>query len=391
VAHNLWFRSFLPLAPLLASAALVRVHAQAEPSSITWPALNGKVPSQRFRLSSKPRIDFGTAAGPDPTLLSGVVGAIRFPSGTIAVGDAGNNRVLLIHPPSPVAVIGRTGDGPGEYRIPYWLGRCGTEELGVFDAGHNSLTLVSSSGILRTSITLPPTISFDQIVLCKGEHNLFVLLVHPTNQLVGGESFVVPTVLVRLRGGTRLDTIGKAGVQEYYVGKGVNAFIDKVLGKASLVAANADLIYSCDNQNGVVTVIDTSGASTGEFRLGLNRRRVNAADWTTALSERLAVHPYARSRVRIQAVLHELRAPKEFPLIDAIRVDVFGHLWVKTYDNYSSSIATWLVVTKTGRPIAVIAMPRALDIKEVGEDYVLGVAPDNDGVQHVMLYDLIRK
>jgi hypothetical protein len=92
----------------------------------------------------------------------------------------------------------------------------------------------------------------------------------------------------------------------------------------------------------------------------------------------------------IEAVLDELKPPRDLPLVDAIRADLLGNLWVRTYDNLTTASATWLVLTSTGKPLAVGVMPRALDIREIGSDYVLGILPDADGVQHVVVYDLSR-
>lgn len=365
--------------------------AQGGAPPLTWPTLGNQTPTRRYVLSEKPRFTFGTAAGPDATLLNGVVGATQLASGTLAVGDAGNNRVVFVRVGAGATISGRSGDGPGEFRALAWVGRCGPTEVGAYDGVHNRLTLLDGNGTPRAAIKFPPAISFDQIVLCKGEREQFILVVHPTSRMNGGETVVVPTVLVRLRDGSRLDTIAAAGVQEYYVGEGVSAFVDKVLGRASLVTASGDVLYVCDNQEGLVTAYSTTGARPSSFRLDLKRLRVSPSDWTRALADRLAAHPYPRSRLRIDAVLRQLTQPQNFPLVWAIRGDPAGYLWVRTFDNYGTSTSTWIVVASTGALIARIATPRGLDIREIGLDYVLGMVLDEDGVQRLVTYDLTRE
>lgn len=362
--------------------------AQSVQPRITWPTVNGHVPAARYHIGEHPRTDFGTAAGPDLTLLSGVVGAVRLEDGTLAVGDAGNTRVLFISGASARAV-GRRGDGPGEFRIPLWLGHCGPDAIGVFDAAHNSMTFLSAAGRVQATLPLPAAVSFAQVVLCTGRDAIWVLQNQPTT-VQKGERFRIRPVLMRIANGAVTDTLATEGSQEYYAARNVGAFLDVPLGEYTLATAGGGLVYLGHTRSGLVAVFDSSGARLREFTIRTPRRAVTHDAWTRVVQERIARHPFARTRAAAAAVLSELAPPADFPQFDSARADARGNLWVRTFDNLATSTATWVILNATGRAVAAIALPRDLDVRDIGSDYIVGVEADRDGVEHVVLYDLRR-
>lgn len=365
--------------------------AQSLPRNLRWPVVDGTTPKRKIVLLSDPELRVGTAAGADPTLLSGVIGAVRLPEGTIAIGDANSQRVLFFDQQGAfLRSAGREGDGPGEYRLPRWFGKCRDGRLAVYDGAHNSMTFLSPAGEYLEVMAVPPFVNFDRAVSCAGPGHTIMLFNHVRHRVTPGQHLTVPAAVVRITGPAAVDTVASGGVQEYYVAQSIGASSEVPLGRAMLVAAGRSLLFTADNMDGLVTVYDSSGARRARFTLGITRHRMSRSHWDQAVRARISAEPLERSRKLLKAVLGELSPGPTLPLIDDIRADAADHLWVRTYDNYTTDLATWVVLELTGRPVAVAVSRRSLDIRDIGHDYLLGVSLDSDGVEQVFLHRFCR-
>ena len=357
---------------------------QAPPArtQFEWPKLPGLAsPEIRLTLLSKPDLRLGSADGPDHTLFNGIAGAVRLSQGDIALGDAGNRRVLFFDARGRyLRSMGRVGDGPGEFRQPRWFGRCHNGSLAFHDGAHARVTYLSPDGEIRGFETLPVGANFDQILWCSGTKLLFIFLNRPRGPVQPGEYLQVPTALVRAEG-PAIDTILKSGTREFYVGKSVSALSAVPLGQATEAIAGRGIIYVCSNGEGSCDVIDTTGRRLRVFQLHLPRRRVGPAEWTRAIADHFQGEPARGVRTTGAELMKEIRPKEEFPAFDQIRSDVEGNLWVRTFDNYLSKVATWVAFTPLGKPFALIAVPRAFQILEIGRDYIVGFERDPEGVE----------
>lgn len=367
-----------------------RLLAQGSPQTaprFDWPRLNSsQLPRLRLTLLSQPKLRIGSADGADFTLFNGIAGAVRLATGEIVIGDAGNRRVLYFDANGEfVRSVGRVGDGPGEFRQPRWFGKCANGNLAYHDGAHARLTFISSSGQVLGSEPLPVGANFDQLLWCSGEHRLFVFLNQPRDPLQLGEYLEVQTTLIQANG-ARIDTLAKPGAQEYYIGKTVRALTTVPLGNSTKAIANSKLLYICTSKDGACELRDTEGKLVRTFALNLPRRKVAPADWTSALSEHYQAEPARSVRTKGAQLLKEIRPRETFPSFDQLRIDVAGNLWVRTFDNFSSPISTWMILSQTGRPIAFVALRRSFQILEIGADFILGFVRDADGVEFVELH-----
>ena len=375
------------LAMALQFAAMVVESVAAQDAPVIWPGVNGK-PARRFTLPA-PELTIGTAAGPEPTRFAGVVGAARLSSGEIVIGDAGSNRILFFDAAGRyLRAAGRAGDGPGEYRLLRWLGACADGTIGAYDPAHTSITFVAPTGRVQGTLKTPAWVGFDTPLACLDSASLIMLFNQIRVRVTPGQHVAAPTAVVRIRGPLAVDTITSAGVQDYYVAKLLGASSDVPLGRSTLAAVGTSRVFVVAGGQATVAVYDTSGAKKGDFPIKLARQRVTRRDWDQARRSRLDAEPLARSRKPLSLVLAELDEPDDFPPVDQIRADSDDNLWIKTFDNYQTGIATWLIVSSAGSPRAVMAAPRGLRILEIRGGYLLGVMADADGTERVTLHRL---
>ena len=359
--------------------------ATAQQATIVWPSIDGK-PSRRFTLGPAD-LSIGTVAGPEPTRFAGVVGATRLSSGEIVIGDAGGNRVLFFDAAGRyLRVAGRTGDGPGEYRLLRWLGACSDGTLGAYDPAHNSMTFLTPAGNVQGALKTPAWVSFDTPLACRVNAGLIMLLNQIRTRVVPGQHVAVSTAVARIRGPLAVDTIASDGVQDYYSAKLLGASSDVPLGRSTLAAVGSSRMFIVAGGQGTVAVYDTSGARRSGFPIKFPRQLVSGRDWDQARRLRVEAEPLGRSRKPLGLVLAELGPPDRFPPVDQIRADSEDNLWIRTFDNYPTGIATWLIVDAAGAPKAVMAAPRGLRILEIRGGYLLGVTADSDGTERVVLH-----
>lgn len=349
--------------------------------------LQGQVPVPTIRLGS-PTIRIGGVSGPvDEMLLAGVVGATRLPNGVIVIGDGAAPRVLMFSPEGQLlSSLGGRGDGPGEFRMPRWLGPCGTEGFAVYDVAQKRVTIFSPTGQVRGTKSVAAAAGFSKVLRCLPESLVF-LFTRPSRVLVqGGSRWTVATSLTRVVDLT-VDTLdASTGDQEYYVNRSHSGFAEVPLGRLVLGTAGRGRIYTCTNQDGHCKVFDAVGKSLGAFDVRTERLKVSAKDWDRAIEGQVTAEPMRDNRQVMAEVLREIPRPNVFPLIDRARGDSENRLWVRIFAGYSNSVSTWLILSEGGTLLAKVIVPRELQILEIGKDYVLGVSQDRDGVETVSLY-----
>lgn len=349
--------------------------------------LNGQAPLPTLRLG-RPDVRIGGASGPvDETLLAGVVGATRLPDGAIVIGDGAAPRVLIFSADGRVKqVLGRRGDGPGELRMPRWLGPCNDGGFTVYDPVQTRSTAFSATGSVRGTTPVAAAAGFNQLVACRPGSLYFLLSRSGRNTVDGGTKWAAKAVLVRVRGLT-VDTLtASAGIQEYYVNRSRTGFSPVPLGQIVLGTSGPTRIYICENQNADCTVYGPDGTVLGSYTLGLMRHKVSATDWDAARRRLVEAEPLRESQKLRAEVLGELSPPPLFPLIDQIAADGRDRLWVRTFDGYLSDSATWLILRSNGETLARAILPRRLEVLEIGEGYLMGLTRDADGVEIVEFY-----
>ena len=100
----------------------------------------------------------------------------------------------------------------------------------------------------------------------------------------------------------------------------------------------------------------------------------------------------AERRQSLREQLGEVPMPETFPAFDDIMADALGHLWVREYDVPGQERANplWTVFDSDGRVLGFVETPLGLRIYEIGEDYILGRATDDLGVEYVQVWSLER-
>lgn len=376
----------------LASTAAGQAASQSLPRRFEWPTGDeARRPPPRLILLSTPQLELGTDFGPDHLLFAGVVGAVRDPAGSLIIADAGWHRVVRFDRSGQVLrTSGREGDGPGEFRLPRWLGRCDDGRLALHDAAHQRVSHISPDGQLGPVAPLPTgLLAFEQMVWCSGQGSM-LFLQHRLRRIgkrgpdFAGERLQVPTSLVRVEG-QALDTVLARGVQEYYRARRISAIATIPFGQAVGAAAGGGLVYYCTLQDGLCDVLRVGGGPTSRFRIALApvRRRVTNADWQRAIDDETNREARQADRTTLRAVLDEVPRPRTFPALDRIAADQAGRLWVRTLHNYGTEAASWAVVSASGALLALVALPRGLQPLDIGVDYFVGLTRDADGVERV--------
>lgn len=85
------------------------------------------------------------------------------------------------------------------------------------------------------------------------------------------------------------------------------------------------------------------------------------------------------------------RVPDRTPAYGAFLVDSRGVLWLEEYrPAWEEEDRRWLAFDAEGVPAALVVFPPDLEARQIGDDFVLGTATDELGVEQVRLHRLIR-
>lgn len=122
--------------------------------------------------------------------------------------------------------------------------------------------------------------------------------------------------------------------------------------------------------DGELPVIEADSAGGGASPL-----RALAPDGTlyVAAPDRYHIAVLAQDGDTVRVLERAIRAPEGRPAIHAVRLDRDENLWVLTGSDPGWRHMEWAVHRPDGRYLGAVATP-VMDVVEIGEDYVAGIA-----------------
>lgn len=350
------------------------------------PTMAQQIPATVSLIDSS-YVRIGSVEGPPETVFAGIVGALRLPSGHIAVADGGN-YVVRFFDASGVHLrsFGREGSGPNEFQILWWIGACPDGELLAVDAALSRGAVMSAAdeSLLRT-VRLPSEIRFNQYLSCEAGGNVIVLLNRPREVAPRGQVAQFPAAVVRVSlDSAAQDTLARLPGTDYYFAEKVAGYSTVPLGAQAMSAAGAGRVYAAQSNEGHIQVIDLQTGRRTAFRHGLAQPTLTTAAWESAKSALIEQTPLHDTRTLLKDVLAEAPAPRTHPPFVDMKADRAGRLWLRLPSSTSS--ADWRVLGPDGRHVGSVRLRSNVDPLDIGESHIVAVERDSLGVQTILVY-----
>lgn len=358
------------------------------------PSPSVEIDVPQWTVSTEPAIRIGDDEAGEESQFHQIRAVTRFLDGTIAVADGGSAEIRLFDRSGDyVRTIGRRGNGPGEFPYLHRLLRTGDTIL----AGHMSLmSRFTSDGTYLGSRRL------DWTGLSSGTHHLetmhplsfdaWAVMLFESGNADDTDRFFRPGMLW-LAAGTALewiDTIGTfGGIEQMNFNRGgAELTVFPTFPVSTERGFQDGLLVIGDSDTDSIVWYDGRDRSRGVIRVPWNRPEISSAE-LKRVRARSCDWASGERREQCLAGVAQLPGQTHLPFFATVHPDAAGMVWVA---QSATSVAErhWIVFDRDSRPIAKVALPRGLEIREIGIDYILGVVRDEDGVEFVVEYELTR-
>lgn len=121
--------------------------------------------SAQFRVDPAPLLTVPATTDAGDLRFATAAWATRLSSGEIAVADFAGSSVRILGSDGALKrTLGRSGAGPGEYRLPVWVGRCNADSLYVWDASARLTAYSAAATAAESSATRTVTEGANSLV-----------------------------------------------------------------------------------------------------------------------------------------------------------------------------------------------------------------------------------
>lgn len=333
--------------------------------------------------------------------FGGISWATRLRDGALVIADGYDLAVRIFEPDgSERSRFGRSGRGPGEFVTIGWVGRCGGENLLVWDFALARLTeLHPERGYLR-SWTHPLARSSRQRA-CASDGTL--AFSGPLNRTDESRPAAVGTASNGLAYRIWIDSLdvhvyGRAGDLRWtwpraYLTESISGtFPDgsggatsRPLGAQARLAFAGSTLVLVDPAAGVARMRGPDGRERSHV-LPRQAGPVSAADYSAHLELQLRQVPVSAWE-RFRSLAHAVAPPAQYPpAVDALG-DARGLVWL-TLPSTRGSGTELLAIDSAGVLVARLRLPSAGKVLEIGDDYVLVRQESADGEQSLLVYGL---
>ncbi len=288
-----------------------------------------------------------------------------------------------------VRSVGREGSGPGEFGYLLGLHRCG-DSLYVGDIVRQQTMVFSLDGELTRS-ELTNDMHGGRLPY-HSACNSSGTFVHygwdvDRDQTPGRVRWQVPFWISRPDGSVVAELGVHAGSERLMLEGGSSPH---PMGKEPLLAIGSSRAYIGTADSFAVLAYTFAGELAGVLRAPDGDLRTSKAD----IDRFLHADTIGKSQLEREWLARDRRNieyPPTVPAYDAMRVDALDHVWVRRFPRGTDTAAEWVVFTPDGTLLTTVALPIALEVHDIGPDYVAGIETDLEmGEQSVTRYRLQR-
>lgn len=345
--------------------------------------------TEAWQISPEPTVMIGMANGPAEYLLSRVRDVQRLADGRLILVDGGSSELRIFDADGRFEqTIGRSGEGPGEFRWPEWIRVLPGDSLLVYDSQLQRVSLFSPDHRHIRSTNLGEA---GKPIGAFADGTLLVEIVEDGEEMELG-LVRDPLLFVRSsQGGEILDSLARTpGRERVQLDAGPFVLIvHRLYGLATTGIAGDGRAYLGSNDSYEIR------RYTPEGRLETILRHVAA---TRAIPrEAVAARQQAMSMTMgedatLQQALRDAFAqmpiPETLPAFASFLLDDEGNLWVGDMRLLDTDPSTWRIFDHEDRFLGTVELPGGFMPKHIGNDFVLGVWQGELGLEQVRMYSL---
>ena len=349
--------------------------------------------SRIWTFGGDPLVDVG-----DGDSLAQVAGAVRL-GDRLVVADAGAHQLRFYDLAGKLLrTTGREGDGPGEFRHLAWAGPLPGDSVGAWDARLRRLSVYSRDGDLGRAAEFGIKGFFPAVQGVFADGSL--LIASQTGGVrapaSGAGAWRDTAVFVRMSStGEVRDTLGRfPGPEQYASPAGARAAARTYglpFGRETFAAVHHDRAFVATGDGFEVTAYDQSGRSQSRLRVRVDPRPVSSADvraYRAEVLENLGASDAPEWAKALEAAPY----PRQMPALAGLAASAVGDVWVHEYHppGAPEGESRWAVFDAGWRPVAIVRGPARFQLFQIGPDWVLGRQVSANGVEHVLVYPLIK-
>lgn len=354
-------------------------------------------PGEGWTLSDAPILTLGVVEGAPEQEFERIADAVRLADGRIVVANDGSGELRYFAADGRfLGAAGGKGDGPGEFRSIARLWSAGGDTVVAYDPLSTRLTTLAGVGTLVVSTPLLPVAGGGpqppEVVGRFPDGSLLarVLAPPPLDAAAGSRQDSVAYFRVR-PGDSTATSLGRFPGDESFVmreGSGVSAF-PPIFGRRTYVAVGGGHFYVGPSDAYRIDVRSTSGRLLRSIRAHQPGEPVTRAHLDRYRHEYLAGIERGE-QPRLERILARLPIPATFPAHGRMLVDAESNLWVAAYHRPGDDRPVWNVFDPRGRWLGPVTTPGRLRVTAIGGGIVLGVGRDEQDVEKVLVYQLVR-
>ncbi|MYG82163.1 MAG: hypothetical protein F4187_10590 [Gemmatimonadetes bacterium] len=351
-----------------------------------------------WRVGAEPAVSIGKLAGEDPYLLDRIQDALVLPDDRIVVANGGSNELRVFDAlGSHVATWGGRGEGPGEFTSLILVHRWPGDSLIALYSQGRRVSVLDSAGNYGRAFTLQ-----------RGDAFFLVESILPGGAIVSSDLFLrgmLPDGLSRPENHYRIrdaegelgPTLGSFPGTEWFFRSSGGGRMGTQIPFAHQVFAFAwgNLAAVAPNDTYEIRAFDLDGTLKRIVRRDHDLVAPTPAHIDAHIERAVAARPEeepAEVRQRMSEYYLEVPLPETYPAYAEAMSDLADHLWVREFGlpGAEPGNPVWTVFDPDGQVLGYVETPAGLQIFEIGEDYILGRATDDLGVEYVQVWSLER-
>jgi len=354
-----------------------------------------------WHVGDTPSVDIGGRADESAYDLFQVFGALRLTDGRLVIADGSTQQLRFYAPDGAhLHTVGGIGEGPGEFTGMGLLVSAPGDTLlafdfrqlriSRFDPDGSFLDAHSLAGIERATLQMVGVLDDGTVLSRSG--GAFAPGSKPSG--LGRDSTLYVFHQLPL---THVDTLGWFPGSETFTKSTEKGVSVRTLpfGKHTTVAAHGTRVFVGTADAYEIMVFDENGALQMDIRrphqpIPVSADMINTYKRSQRDNAAVQGQMAPNFRAMFDAMLEEMPYPDVHPSYQEITSDRAGNLWVLDPIVLGNGARTYHVFDTTGSWLGPVKMPMQFKPTDIGSNYVLGIGWDEDLVEHVQLYPLLR-